>query len=78
MVLRLPAGDVLFSSEEQYHYFDCPRQLGTNSPDTPSENAVLSTVDLQEDDIVLALSDGVTDNLFEEEISECVTESLYV
>ncbi|SMQ50347.1 unnamed protein product [Zymoseptoria tritici ST99CH_3D7] len=63
-------GEVLFSSVEQYHYFDCPRQLGTNSPDTPEGNAVLDKVDVEEDDVVLALSDGVTDNLWEEEISD--------
>lgn len=63
-------GEVLFASKEQYHYFDCPRQLGTNSPDTPEGNAVLDKVEVEEDDVVLAVSDGVTDNLWEEEISD--------
>lgn len=62
-------GKVVFSTKEQWHYFDCPRQLGTNSPDTPEENAVLDTVSVQEGDLVLAMSDGVTDNLWEHEIS---------
>jgi serine/threonine protein phosphatase PrpC len=63
-------GTVLFASKEQWHYFDCPRQLGTNSPDTPEGNAVLDKVEVEEDDVVLAMSDGVTDNLWEEEISD--------
>lgn len=69
-------GQVLFASKEQYHYFDCPRQLGTNSPDTPLGNAVLDTVEVEEGDVVLAVSDGVTDNLWEEEISEYAVQAL--
>ncbi|KAK4499200.1 hypothetical protein PRZ48_009713 [Zasmidium cellare] len=70
LVVRPQDSKVLFATKEQWHYFDCPRQLGTNSPDTPSENAVLDKVELLEDDVVLAMSDGVTDNLWEEEISD--------
>lgn len=69
-------GEVLFATQEQYHYFDCPRQLGTNSPDTPKGNAVADKVDVQEGDVVLAVSDGVTDNLWEEEISEFAIQAL--
>jgi len=67
---------VIFSTEEQWHYFDCPRQLGTNSPDTPQGNAVLSKFEVEEDDIVLAMSDGVTDNLWEQEIADAVVDEL--
>lgn len=66
---------IVFETEEQWHYFDCPRQLGTNSPDTPEKNAVVSRVEVEEDDIVLAMSDGVTDNLWEYEISDKAVES---
>jgi serine/threonine protein phosphatase PrpC len=69
-------GNVVFATKEQWHYFDCPRQLGTNSPDTPEENAVLDVVTVQEGDIVLAMSDGVTDNLWEHEISANALKSL--
>ncbi len=73
----LPTGDrVLFSTEEQWHYFDCPRQLGTNSPDEPLVNAVLSKIDIAEDDLVLAMSDGVSDNLWEHEIADTAVDSL--
>ncbi|KAK0946887.1 hypothetical protein LTR29_001756 [Friedmanniomyces endolithicus] len=76
MVVRPRDKKIVFETEEQWHYFDCPRQLGTNSPDTPEGNAVLSTVELEEDDIVLAMTDGVTDNLWVEEISETAVTSL--
>ncbi|KAK5124242.1 hypothetical protein LTR85_001945 [Meristemomyces frigidus] len=76
MIVRPRDKSILFETEEQWHYFDCPRQLGTNSPDTPADNAVLSKIDVEEDDIVLAMSDGVTDNLWEEEISETAVTSL--
>jgi len=76
MVVRPEEKRILFETEEQWHYFDCPRQLGTNSPDTPEGNAVVSTVEVQEDDIVLAMSDGVTDNLWEHEIADTAVKSL--
>jgi serine/threonine protein phosphatase PrpC len=73
VVYRQSSSKIIFTTEEQWHYFDCPRQLGTNSPDTPSENATVSQVELSEDDVVLAMSDGVTDNLWEEDITECLS-----
>ncbi|KAF2723278.1 hypothetical protein K431DRAFT_220306 [Polychaeton citri CBS 116435] len=76
LVVRPSDGSVIFSTVEQWHYFDCPRQLGTNSPDTPDSDAKLDIIEIQEGDIVLAMSDGVTDNLWEHEISENVISSL--
>jgi hypothetical protein len=67
--------EILFKTTEQWHWFDCPRQLGTNSPDTPRENAVLDKIHIQEEDVVLAMSDGVIDNLWEHEIVESVVKS---
>lgn len=71
-----PGGQVIYKTKEQWHWFDCPRQLGTNSPDTPSDNAVTDHVPLQINDIILAMSDGVADNLWEHEIVTTVTQSL--
>ena len=76
MVVRPSTKKVLFKTTEQWHWFDCPRQLGTNSPDTPKTNAVLDKVPIEDDDVVLAMSDGVTDNLWEHEVLEKVLESL--
>lgn len=66
------AGELLYKTQEQWHWFDCPRQLGTNSPDTPEGNAVMDRVLVEEGDIVVVVSDGVSDNLFENEIVEKV------
>ncbi len=76
MVVRAKAQKLVYKSTEQWHWFDCPRQLGTNSPDTPTENAVVDTVELQEGDIVLAMSDGVIDNLWGHEIVANVCKSI--
>lgn len=76
LVVRPKKEEVIFRTAGQWHWFDCPMQLGTNSVDTPQQNAVLSTVDLEEDDIVVAISDGVTDNLWEHEVSKVVVDSV--
>lgn len=51
-------------------------QLGSNSVDQPRLDAVLSKVELEENDIVVAVSDGVTDNLWEQELLTIVLESI--
>ncbi|KAI0018437.1 protein phosphatase 2C-like domain-containing protein [Xylariomycetidae sp. FL0641] len=76
MVVRPKDHKLIFKTKEQWHWFDCPRQLGTNSPDTPAQNAVLDKVDMEEGDVVLAMSDGVTDNLWEHEIVDNVSTSV--
>jgi len=76
MVVRPENQEVIYKTSEQWHWFDCPRQLGTNSPDTPRENAVMDKVEIEENDVVLAMSDGVIDNLWEHEIVEKVVNSL--
>ncbi|KAF2482555.1 phosphatase 2C-like domain-containing protein [Neohortaea acidophila] len=77
LVVRPTDKSVVMSTEEQWHYFDCPRQLGTNSPDEPLVNAVLSKLEINEGDLVLVMSDGMTDNLWEEEIAEAAVEALH-
>ncbi|KAK4042087.1 hypothetical protein C8A01DRAFT_14262 [Parachaetomium inaequale] len=76
MVVRPATRAVVYKSAEQWHWFDCPRQLGTNSPDTPRGCAVVDAVALREGDVVLAMSDGVIDNLWAHEIVERVCDSL--
>ncbi|KAI9788979.1 MAG: hypothetical protein M1816_006437 [Peltula sp. TS41687] len=76
LVIRPNAGKVIYKTTEQWHWFDCPRQLGTNSPDTPRKDAVMDRVPIQEHDVVLAMSDGVTDNLWGHEMVHNVIESL--
>ena len=76
LVIRPRNEEVIFKTQEQYHWFACPRQLGTNSPDTPDEHAVLDKVEIEENDIVLAMTDGVSDNLWEHEVVDNVVQSL--
>ena len=76
LVIRPKDQEVIYKTTEQWHWFDCPRQLGTNSPDKPNQNAVMDKVDIEEDDVVLAMSDGVIDNLWEHEVVDNVVESL--
>ncbi|CAN8098720.1 unnamed protein product [Discula destructiva] len=76
MVVRPSSSELVFKTTEQWHWFDCPRQLGTNSPDTPTANAILDKVPTQEGDVVLAMSDGVIDNLWSHEIVENVSASI--
>lgn len=76
MVIRPRKKEVIFKTKEQWHSFDCPRQLGTRSRDTPKANAVADIVDLEVGDVVLAQSDGVTDNLWEHEIVDSVVKSI--
>ncbi|KAK4131905.1 hypothetical protein BT67DRAFT_387069 [Trichocladium antarcticum] len=76
LVVRPATREVVYKTEGQWHWFDCPRQLGTNSPDTPRACAVVDQVAIREGDVVLAMSDGVIDNLWTHEIVEKVSESL--
>lgn len=76
MVIRPGQKEVIYKTKEQWHWFDCPRQLGTNSPDTPRQNAVVDSIDIEVGDVVLAMSDGVIDNLWEHEIVESLATSI--
>lgn len=76
LVLRPREEKLIYKTTEQWHWFDCPRQLGTNSPDTPNSDAVMDKVDLKENDVVLAMSDGVIDNLWEYEVVQTVVKSI--
>ncbi|OAR00179.1 hypothetical protein LLEC1_04809 [Akanthomyces lecanii] len=76
MVVRPSDKSIVFKTKEQWHWFDCPRQLGTNSPDTPEDNAVVDQVELQVGDVVLAMSDGVIDNLWSHEIVDIIATSI--
>jgi len=77
LVVRPRTKEVIFKTEEQWHWFDCPKQLGTNSPDEPNKDAILDKVTIEEDDMVLAMSDGVIDNLWEHEVVASVCDSLH-
>ncbi|RPB00875.1 protein serine/threonine phosphatase 2C, partial [Choiromyces venosus 120613-1] len=75
-VFRPSTNSFIFKSVEQWHWFDCPYQLGTNSLDTPVANAVVDKVELEEGDVVILATDGLPDNLWDVEIADiCATEA---
>lgn len=77
MIVRPRDSEIIYKTKEQWHWFDCPRQLGTNSPDTPEQNAVMDRIEIEKGDVVLAMSDGVTDNLWDHEIMQNVVDSMH-
>lgn len=70
-------GVVIKTNQEQLVSELCPQQIGTQTlTHLPSEIAWVEAVKLQENDIVLMCSDGISDNLYESEIVEYVDEGL--
>lgn len=66
---------VVFRSVEQTHYFNCPFQL---SSEDPTPNPVLDDADrvqvrLKENDLIIAATDGVFDNVFDTQIQNMVS-----
>lgn len=60
-------GKLVFRSKEQQHSFNFPYQLGTGSSDRP-EHASCVALNVQPGDLIVMGSDGLFDNLFDEEI----------
>jgi serine/threonine protein phosphatase PrpC len=76
MVIRPSSSEIIYKTTEQWHWFDCPYQLGTNSVDSPLANAVCDKISLTEEDVVVAMTDGLSDNLWDHEIVSCVVRCL--
>lgn len=60
---------VVFKTKEQQHTFNMPYQLGTYSQDLP-HHGDSTTLQVTAGDVVVMATDGVWDNLFEEELLE--------
>ncbi|CAG8679902.1 627_t:CDS:2 [Cetraspora pellucida] len=63
---------VIFRNEEQQHSFNYPFQLGIYSCDKPKDSQEFK-VNIQKGDVVVIGSDGIFDNLYEEDILEEIT-----
>lgn len=70
MVIR--NGEIVFRTIEMQHSFNFPQQLGGWARDEPMKDAELYTIEVEKNDIVLLSSDGVVDNLFDEDILEVI------
>eukprot|EP01110_Echinostelium_bisporum_P009383 TRINITY_DN33051_c0_g1_i1.p1 TRINITY_DN33051_c0_g1~~TRINITY_DN33051_c0_g1_i1.p1 ORF type:complete len:344 (-),score=123.31 TRINITY_DN33051_c0_g1_i1:60-1091(-) len=72
MVVR--GSQIVYRSKEQQHSFNFPYQIGTGSADKP-EHSMSITVDIQPGDLVIAGTDGLWDNLYDEDIMEAVAQA---
>mmetsp|Transcript_13458 Transcript_13458/g.29224 ORF Transcript_13458/g.29224 Transcript_13458/m.29224 type:complete len:629 (-) Transcript_13458:283-2169(-) len=70
--LVLRDGSVAARTREIIHYFDCPYQLGDDSPDRPRDGTTLQA-EIFRGDVIVAGSDGVFDNLSDADICEIVS-----
>ncbi|OBZ73204.1 Protein phosphatase PTC7 [Grifola frondosa] len=59
--------EVIWRTEEMWWNFNTPVQLGPSSP-TRARDAQVFAVPVQADDILVLASDGLSDNLWDEEI----------
>ena len=71
IILRV--GQVVQSRQITIHSFNFPFQLGKGSPDQP-EDGVVAGIKLKPEDIIVMATDGLWDNLFEEQVAELVVE----
>jgi len=69
MVLR--GLDIVYRTKEQQHSFNFPYQIGTGSADKP-EHSQRIAVEVQPGDLIIAGTDGLWDNLFDDDILEVV------
>lgn len=67
-------GKVVARTREVSHYFDCPFQLSSESPDKPRDGSKLN-IELVRGDTIVMGSDGVFDNLTDSEIVDLVTKT---
>uniref|UniRef100_A0A803L3T0 Protein phosphatase n=1 Tax=Chenopodium quinoa TaxID=63459 RepID=A0A803L3T0_CHEQI len=65
-------GQIMFSTCTQEHYFDCPYQLSSETSGQTYLDAMVSSVKLEEGDIVVMGSDGLFDNVYDREIASTV------
>ncbi|GHJ85949.1 hypothetical protein NliqN6_2351 [Naganishia liquefaciens] len=71
-IIVVRRGEIVFRTEEMQHSFNFPLQLGTNSRDEPMKDAEYYEVQVEEGDIIVMCSDGLSDNLFDEDILEII------
>ncbi|KAJ1849345.1 hypothetical protein LPJ70_000528 [Coemansia sp. RSA 2708] len=69
-------GDMVYRTEEQQHSFNFPYQLGTEAHSDSPSDAQVFRLKIQKGDVIIVGSDGVFDNLFDEDILEEVNQHL--
>ena len=66
-----PGRGIVHATAEQQHFANCPFQLGGASSDPP-ESAQSYEFSILPGDLIIAASDGLYDNVYDKEISECI------
>ncbi|KAJ1817949.1 hypothetical protein LPJ56_003950 [Coemansia sp. RSA 2599] len=69
-------GDMVYRTEEQQHSFNFPYQLSTETHSDRPSDAQVFRLKIQKGDVIIVGSDGVFDNLFDEDILEEVNQHL--
>lgn len=64
-------GRIVSKTKEISHYFECPYQLSTDSPDRPKDGTKLN-LELVPGDLIVAGSDGIFDNLSDSDILDVI------
>jgi protein phosphatase PTC7 len=68
-----PSIDLLYASTAGQKRFNYPHQLGGKRGDVVADVGQENTHEFQHGDIIIAYSDGVTDNLFPQEFHSCIS-----
>ena len=71
-ILHVRDGQILWRSVPQHHRFNCPFQLGSHSKDEPLKIAKETRLRVRKNDVFIAASDGLFDNMTDEEILQSV------
>jgi protein phosphatase PTC7 len=75
---NLPPLEVAFASTPGQKQFNFPHQIGGQYGDVVKDVAELNTHTLQEGDVVVVYSDGVSDNLYPHEYHDCIDRYSYI
>ncbi|ODV96571.1 hypothetical protein PACTADRAFT_1161 [Pachysolen tannophilus NRRL Y-2460] len=72
-------GKIIKTNKEQMKSILCPEQLGTNDKidELPSSKAIFDSEELKENDILVICSDGLSDNLWQDEIELYVNKIIF-
>jgi protein phosphatase PTC7 len=69
----LRQGRILFATQPQQHYFDCPYQFSSESGGQSATDAVVLKAELKEGDAIVTGSDGLFDNVFDRDIESTLS-----
>jgi len=75
-------GKVFYRTQDQTHFFNCPYQLtaprrrGESADDVSMGDELPEPLKLHRGDVIVLATDGLTDNVFDEDVASTVTEHM--